>query len=322
MEYHFHPPYFRSDPHTSFADAWEVFCCSLLNLENDTNVIRRRKPPEQGIDLIWQTEGIAYQCKSVEHELGKFRIDKAKTSLKTALEHQSHIGWKKYTICTNVTLTGTQEMILRRLWSDIDIYDYSRWQNLCRRFHEHIADYFCVLIPIVPVYISNEIKKINQRFATDFLPRFSSHEPLIHVLVGLHAYQNAFDLQIPASFTAQEFLLLLKELFLLPDPITVSASSDVTFVTHYLCLGEREIPLHQKLGALQAGDRPLFTVLRLVARSSIRGTETSGLYEGVVRKRTAQSRRPPNSSETHAVEQYTRQLEIALTEAAKRFRES
>jgi hypothetical protein len=320
MEYHFHPPYFRSDPHPSFAEAWEVFCCRLLNLENDTNAIRRRKPPEQGVDLIWQTEGIAYQCKSVEHELGKFRIDKAKASLKTALEYQSHIGWKKYSICTNVMLTGTHEMALKRLWSDIDVYDHSRWQGLCQRFHEHIADYFCVLIPIVPAYLTNEIKKINRRFVTDFLPRFSSQEPLIHVLVGLHAYQNAFDLQIPASFTSQEFLLLLKELFLFPDPLTVSTSGEATFVTHYLCLGEQEIPLHQKLGALQVGDRPLFTVLRLTVRSSASRTETSGLYEGVARKRVAQSKPRPGTLEARAVEQYTQRLKVALDEAAKRVR--
>jgi hypothetical protein len=59
MEYHFHPPYFRSDPHLSFADAWEFFCCRLLNLENGTTAIRRREAPEQGVDLIWQAEGIA-----------------------------------------------------------------------------------------------------------------------------------------------------------------------------------------------------------------------------------------------------------------------
>jgi hypothetical protein len=299
MEYHFYPPYFRTDPHLSFAEAWELFCCHLLNLENDTNAIRRRKPPEQGIDLLWWEEGIAYQCKSVEHELGNFRIDKAKTSLKTALEHQANIGWKKYSICTNVTLTGTQETVLRRLWPDIDIYDYSRWQELCRRFHKHIADYFCVLIPIVP--------------------HLAAQGDLIHVLVGLHAYQTAFDLQIPASFTAQAFLLLLNELFQLPDPITVSESGEVAFVTHYLCLGEQEIPLHQKLGDLQVGDRPVFTVLRLTARSSARGNEASGSFEGFIRKRATRSRLRPSALEAYAMEQYTQQLKLALDEAAQRF---
>lgn len=319
MEYHFYPPYFRADPHLSFAEAWELFCCHLLNLENDTHAIRRRKPPEQGIDLIWWEEGIAYQCKSVEHELGKFRIDKAKASLKTALEHQADIGWKKYSICTNVTLTGTHETALRRLWPDIGIYDYSRWQELCRHFHEHIADYFCVLLPIVPPYITNEVKKINQRFARDFLPHLAVQGDLIHVFVGLHAYPTAFDLQIPASFTAQAFLLLLKELFQLPDPMTVSESGEVTFVTHYLCLGEQEIPLRQKLGDLQVGDRPVFTVLRLTARSSTRGNEASGSFEGFIRKRAPRSRSRPSALEVYAMEQYTQQLKLALDEATQRF---
>ncbi len=205
---------------------------------------------------------------------------------------------------------------------DIDLYDYSRWLDLCRRFHEHIADYFCVLIPIVPTYITNEVKKINQRFSTDFLPHFHSQEHFIHVLVSVHAYKNAFDLQVPATFTAQGLLLLLKDLLQLPDPITVSTSGETTFVTHYLCLGEQEIPLHQKLGDLQAGDRPVFTVLRITARSSAKGIEASGLFEGAVRKPVAKSRPRPGTLGELAVEQYTRKIKIALDEAANRFSQS
>ena len=319
MQYHLYPPYFRSDPHFSFADAWELFCCQLLNLEHNTDEIRRRKPPEQGIDLIWHTQGIAYQCKSVEHELGKFRLDKARASLQTALKHQSEIGWKTYTLCTNVTLTGTQEMALRRLCPTLDIYDHSRWQTLCQRFHSHIAEYFCILLPIVATSLASEVQKINQRFARTFLPRFSPSEPLIHVLVGLHAYPSAFDLQVPARYTVQEFLLLLKELFGLPDPLAATDADETVFITHYLCLGEQEIPLYQQLGTLFKEDRPLFTVLRLTARSSSKGNTISTRYEGRPNKHVPLSSRSSTFWEEQVLAQYTQMLIRAFDQAAQRF---
>ena len=318
MEYHFHPPYFRSDPFPSFADAWEIFCCQLLNLEKNTHEIRRWGAPEQGIDLIWDTRGLAYQCKSVEHELGKFRLDKALESLKAALKYQAEYGWKTYGICTNVIVTGSTERTLKREYPDLKIYDHSYWLGLCRQFHDQIADYFGVLLPVLPAHVTNEVKNIQQRFSRDILPLFSSHELLIHVFVAVHAYQYVFDLQVPPSMLAQEFLLLIKNLFRLPDPMTVSESGKVAYVTHYLCLGEREIPLTQRLGDLQIEDRPVFTVLRLAASPSTPGREVARFYEGAVKRRKIPAIPQQDPFMDLALERYKQQIDIILDEAAKR----
>jgi len=73
MEYLFYPPFFEISPQKSFNDAWEVFCCQILNIYNNTNDIRQRKPPDLGVDLLWHSKGIAYQCKSVENgQTGSF----------------------------------------------------------------------------------------------------------------------------------------------------------------------------------------------------------------------------------------------------------
>src|SRR5947209_16787429 len=99
MEYHLYPPFFVVEPETSFDDAWEAFCCELLNLENHTHTIRRRRPPDQGCDILWEEEKIAYQCKAVEEgRSGKLNLSKVRESIQRAKKNQHILGWERYTI--------------------------------------------------------------------------------------------------------------------------------------------------------------------------------------------------------------------------------
>jgi hypothetical protein len=110
MEYYFYPPFFVIVPQSSFDEAWEVFCCELLNLDNQTNAIRRRSPPDLGADLIWESKKTIYQCKVVENgQAGGFKPDKVNKSIETAKMNQSTLGWNRFVLCTNVDLSGEQE---------------------------------------------------------------------------------------------------------------------------------------------------------------------------------------------------------------------
>ena len=119
---HLYPPFFGTEPQNSFADAWEVFCCDVLNRHEKTTQIRQRRPPENGVDLIWREKKVAYQCKSVESgRTGDFNVTKAVESMKAAVAHRDEIGWKQYVICTNVELTGNQETNLRQASEEADV---------------------------------------------------------------------------------------------------------------------------------------------------------------------------------------------------------
>jgi len=119
---HLYPPFFGVEPQTSFADAWEVFCCDVLNRHEKTTHIRRRTAPDAGIDLIWQEKSIAYQCKSVESgKTGDFDVTKALESFEAAKKSQAKIPWKQYIICTNVELTGSQETKICEQCSEVDV---------------------------------------------------------------------------------------------------------------------------------------------------------------------------------------------------------
>src|SRR5260370_164353 len=114
MIYILHPPIFVVPEETSFADAWEAFCCKTLNVREQTDEIYRRHHPEQGIDLYFPTKQIAYQCKSVESgKSSDFNVARALESVRVAKQVQPELGWKEYAICTNVDITGSSEKRLR-----------------------------------------------------------------------------------------------------------------------------------------------------------------------------------------------------------------
>ncbi|MBI5091106.1 MAG: leucine-rich repeat domain-containing protein [Candidatus Hydrogenedentes bacterium] len=147
-ESHLYPPLFVIEPQTSFADAWEVFCCDVLNRYEKTDKIYQRTPPEGGVDLYWAEKKIAYQCKSVEESSGKFSVTKAEKSLRSALLTREKLPWVKYVLCSNVALTGHQEQQLRDICPEIELLTPRFWIPRCReqsrtlgsRFHTTLRE--------------------------------------------------------------------------------------------------------------------------------------------------------------------------------------
>jgi hypothetical protein len=132
--YDFSPRVFVIEPQTSFHEAWEVFCCEMLNLHFDTTEICRRTPPDRGVDLHWAKRRMAWQCKSVGGERSpKFRTDGAMKSMKDALKSQTNPLWEKYFICSNVDLTGSQQDKLRRVIPGVEFLTPTFWTSVCRK---------------------------------------------------------------------------------------------------------------------------------------------------------------------------------------------
>lgn len=146
MDYYFYPPFFAIEPQTSFDEAWEVFCCEMLNLDNSTNLIRRRVPPDLGADLIWDEEQTIFQCKSVINgDTSDLDMSKIKQSIDRAKENQVSLGWQRYVLCTNVDLTGSQEQKLREYLPGIMFRTPTYWRSLCRKFPQGTSNRFLSL---------------------------------------------------------------------------------------------------------------------------------------------------------------------------------
>ena len=149
MEYHLYPPFFEIAPESSFDEAWEAFCVHILNLTHNTREIRRRTPPDLGVDLLWPSQRIAYQCKAVLHgKAGDLPISKIISSIERALAKRDNVGWEKYVLCVNVDPTGSQEEKIKSALPQIEFLTPSFWVPSCQRFADAVKERFRLLIRV------------------------------------------------------------------------------------------------------------------------------------------------------------------------------
>jgi len=206
MEYHFYPPFFEVTPHPSFGDAWEAFCCEILNLDNKTTEIRRRTPPDLGVDLFWQSTRRAYQCKSVESgQSGDFAIASAIDSIDRAIQKRLDLGWEEYFVCSNVDLTGSQEAKLRNIFPEVQLLTPAYWTFCCRRFHNAIAPRFRLLVRVSEPAV---LRSINSKFLDSYsrtLQTSLKGHPL-SLLVYSNRRKDIFEVPASSDFTADDLL--------------------------------------------------------------------------------------------------------------------
>lgn len=323
MDYYLYPPFFRIEPQTSFGKAWEDFCCRLLNVAHQTTDISVREPPDRGIDLFWPSEGIAYQCKAVESGISRdFKTDHTNTSFKKAWDYRPQIRWQQYVLCTNVSLTGPQEEALLRIYPEMKILSSSYWIELCRRFHEHVADRFQLLIPIAPTYVHQAVEAIKRRYGRDYLPQMREYaqEDLLSILLYSNKHKHIFEFSIPSAFTVQDVLLMLRELFELPAPRYIHEHNVVVSLEHSLHVNNKEVAPQQKLREFQIGARSLVTLWKTITWSDNgRSTQTTDL-EGHLNRARTRSQRPLYGPPKLAVDQYTREVDAAIDRTINRFR--
>ena len=213
----------------SFADAWEDFCCKLLNLEERTNQIRRRSPPEQGIDLYYQSKNIAYQCKSVESgKDGEFSVQHAIESMKSAKKAKKDLKWKKYVLCTNVDITGIAEKKLRSEMSDCIVLSKSYWQNLCEKFSPHIKRQFRLLLELPRPKAGLIATGPVHAYYPDRLKAKLGRHPF-EILLYSEIGDTIYELTVSNSIKVKDILAVLESFFNLPKSFNrMSAGCKVT----------------------------------------------------------------------------------------------
>lgn len=325
MEYYLYPPFFLVEPQTSFSSAWEDFCRLLLNLDKRTTTIHRRMPPDRGVDLFWKDEKIAYQCKAVESgPAGKLRMDHIRKSIREALEYQGRIGWRKYILCTNVTPTGLQVEKLQQMLPEIEILPCGYWTDLCQQFHEQIANRFRLLIPVASIHVHQAVQAINHTYSQAYLPQAQEvmQGPTLNALLYSNKHKHIFDIPIPVTLTINEILLMLRELLELPGPKYMREQNTIVSLEYSLHINNKEVPLQQRLQDLNAGNRPLITLLTTICWSDSGHTTQALVLEGLSHSLETHSRgnrTSPYGPAKLAVERYAQEIERAIDQAAARF---
>ncbi len=317
MYYYLSPEYFMIDPQTSFDDAWEVFCCQLLQLEHQTGEIDLRGQPEAGIDLFWPAQGIAYQCKStVNGQGGKISLSAMKKSLNDALRVQHSQGWQRYVFCTNVVVAGRHKDALRQIYPHIDFYGPPYWQLLCQRFHTYVAHRFRIMLPLIPPYPSSDFEKVQQRYEQELAPHLQKayrEDQLFkaHFMIG--RYRGGFEIQLPLTFTVADAIHMLIELLQLPGTLYLHEYNITIAPLHRLFIDDKVVSLDQQLGSLALPDHPLMMLLRI--EPQVMG-KTLYTFEGASSKAQTRPRSTYTQAEKAACVEYYQRIEAAVDHAS------
>jgi hypothetical protein len=261
MEYHLYPPFFVSEPEPSFNDAWEEFCCELLNLENYTNIIRRRTPPDYGCDLIWEEKKVAYQCKAVENgQSGKLNLVEVRKSIERAITNKDIVGWDKYILCTNVNLTGKQEQKIREMLPDIEFYSLTYWKTLCKKYSS-VADSRCRQLITIPR--DSVTRAINEVFLQQYAQNLGEQlGTSTYPLLIYSSNRNAlFKVPVSLEYSVRDVLKVLIKVFELPDPEEFRDIEIKVSINSFLAINGKLLSPEKKISDLlsQFEERPLVT---------------------------------------------------------------
>jgi hypothetical protein len=240
--YYLYPPFFVVPESSNFADAWESFCCKLLNLHHKTSEIYQRVPPEQGVDLFHPSKAIAYQCKSVESgRSGDFNVHSTLESIAAAKRAVVDIGWKKYCLCTNVGITGAAERRLRKVLPKMVLHPKSFWVGLCEEFSVQVRRNFKVILALPTAEKSNG----------KMTPFDSCYPMAAQKLLTKKRYDvffwsarndRIYQLPVSNSTTVKDVLIALQSFFGFPNPGEFGTRNARLSLRHTLLFDGKKLP--------------------------------------------------------------------------------
>lgn len=319
MEYHLYPPFFVIEPQISLDEAWEAFCCELLNLENQTHFIRRRLPPDQGCDLLWEKEKIAYQCKAVE---GKLNLSKIRESIETAKKYQAALGWKKYVLCTNVDFTGSQEQKIRAMLPEIEFLPLTYWLALCKKFPQ-VADSRCRRLITIPSH--SVVHAMDEAYLHAYATTLQEqlNESSFTLLVYSNFYDKVFELPVSPKFTVQDVLGILIKLFRLPRQMEYKDLEMEVSLRYSLVINGERVPFTKRLEELSfpSGEKPFVTFRKEVAVKDKAGyTQVTALH--FLHEKSTSKRLSSWERSRTAVDKYKQEIKSAFAQAISTFGEN
>ncbi|WP_315110215.1 hypothetical protein [Clostridium intestinale] len=214
--YKLYPPFLYVPEEYNFYDQWEVFCLSLLKLENKTNDIERLKAPEGGVDLYYAKNNTAYQCKSCI-EGSEVNLTKITNSLKNALKVKEILGWKKYVVCSNKNLTINQIEKIKKIYNDVEVKGEDYWIELCKKYPQYVKQYFRIVIELnKPIY--NYRNDINfNRIYNKIDGKLNRSKNNDYINFNCEIHKKFYRIPISLKLSISEFMFMLRNIMDLDD---------------------------------------------------------------------------------------------------------
>ena len=317
MKYYLYPPFFVIEPQISFSDAWETFCCQLLNLANKTHTITRIIPPDDGVDLLWDAEKIAYQCKSVK--LGsKLDLVKVKGSIDKALKKQANFGWQRYVLCTNIDLTGQERAKIKKMLQNIEFITGTQWIGICEQFPNEVGSRFNQLITIPK-------NKIIRLLESDMLEKYkrtleSKKTEIIKLIIYSKQSEKLFELPISIECTIKDLLAILIDIFKLPE-VKNFHQLDISFdLEHAILINNDEVPLTKKISELELENIPIVTFFSKFKLNDTKGQLEGNVFQLITPESLTYSLLSKEERIQMAVDRYKEEMNQLFENATIRFR--
>jgi len=148
MRYNFSAEFLKVEPpDTTFGDAWESLCHSLLAKEFYGVNFQRLRAPDGGIDIYVKQKKHAYQCKASERgAAGTADARSAMASLEAAIVSRQELPWKKYSVASNADFTAAG---IRQVETALTAHSLDKstleflgpnyWHDLCVKYSKAVG---------------------------------------------------------------------------------------------------------------------------------------------------------------------------------------
>lgn len=180
MKYNFSAQFLKVlPPQTSFGDAWQALCVSLLQAEYGCEHCLPLNAPDRGVDIILRNENKAIQCKADERgAIGTIAPAKSVESFKTALSHKNTLEWETYAFATNANYSGIG---VEKIFEVTDASAISRknisflgpeyWSALCEKYIDKVKYMLDYRLLYSEAEVEDAFRKA--RYYTEYVSKYS-----------------------------------------------------------------------------------------------------------------------------------------------------
>lgn len=207
VRFDFSAPFLRiTPPDTNYGEAWEGLCCELLAAERPGHRLSRVASPDQGIDILDEDTGDAFQCKAAElGAAGTISATSSVESLRKAVAHRNALSWQKYIFATNGRYTGTaRDEILQAAaglglssLKELDFLGPEHWEQCCERHYERVKNRFYYRVTVGELEVIEALRQA--RYRPQYVSEFSNKINKGSYRVVITNNRTPVELEIPFS---------------------------------------------------------------------------------------------------------------------------
>lgn len=304
------PPFLFQEETNNFDDVWENFCREILKLENKSDNFIKRIPPENGVDIFFADNQIAYQCKSTIYGTSSgHNLTKIVNSYQDALKIKDELGWQAYTLCINYDLTGIQETNLKKEIPDIEILAGSYWVDKAKKHFSIIKDYFRMVISL-------KKDRVNIAISNTFVPEYSEklknllETNFFKVYVWCNRNTSLYELLVSPDFTIEDLLHIIKKSWPYPLPEPTEIGPYKVGLSYSIVYNEQKQLFKKKISEVGIQENDMVTLWTTISYSDNKNNSRSGDYIEMITINKISQRMTANE----AIEKYSETIQ-------KRFKE-